>query len=81
MYSVESTLWVKVALMHLEGLAVRWLQSAERCLRQATWEEFCSLIHDRFGQDQHEALIRKLFHIRQITSVTAYVDQFSLLVS
>jgi hypothetical protein len=32
MYGVESTLWVKVASMHLEGLAVRWLQSAERHL-------------------------------------------------
>jgi hypothetical protein len=33
-----------------------------------------------FEQDQHEALIRKLSHIHQITSVTAYVDQFFALV-
>jgi hypothetical protein len=30
MYGVESVIWVKVASMHLEGPATRWLQSAER---------------------------------------------------
>jgi hypothetical protein len=29
-YGVESVIWVKVASMHLEGLATRWLQSVER---------------------------------------------------
>jgi hypothetical protein len=37
-------------------------------------------LHDRFGRDQHEALIRQLFHIRQVGSVTEYVDQFSTLI-
>jgi hypothetical protein len=80
LYSVESNLWVKVALMHLDGPTTRWFQSAERRLRQVDWGEFCSLLHERFGRAQHEALIRQLFHIRQTSSVTAYVDQFSALV-
>jgi hypothetical protein len=58
---VESNLWVKVALMHLEGPVARWFQSAERCLCQIDWGEFCSVLHERFGRDQHEALIRKFF--------------------
>jgi hypothetical protein len=80
MYVVESNLWVKVASMHLEGPVARWFQSAERCLCQVDWREFCSVLHERFGRDQHEALIRKFSHIRQTSSVTAYVDQFSALV-
>jgi hypothetical protein len=80
MYGVELSLWVQVASMHLEGLAARWLQSVERRLKHANWHEFCSLIHDRFGRDQHDALIHQLFHMRQEGFVTEYVDQFSALV-
>jgi hypothetical protein len=66
--------------MHFEGAAARWIQSVERKLRNTGWEEFCSMIHNRFGHDQHEALIRQLFHIRQTGSVAEYVEQFSALV-
>jgi hypothetical protein len=44
------------------------------------WSTFCAQIHDRFGRDQHEALIRYLFHIRQVGSGTQYVDRFSTLI-
>jgi hypothetical protein len=80
MYEVESSLWIKVASMHLEGAAARWFQSAERRLRDASWTEFCAKVHDRFGRDQHEALIRQLFHIRQTSSVSEYVEQFLSLI-
>jgi hypothetical protein len=80
MYGVESTLWIKVASMHLEGHAARWFQSAEWRLLNANWSTFCAQIHDRFGRDQHEALIHQLFHIRQVGSVTEYGDQFSTLI-
>jgi hypothetical protein len=36
--------------------------------------EFCSMIHDRFDHDQHEALIRQLFHIRETGFVAKYVE-------
>jgi hypothetical protein len=80
MYETEYHMWVKVATMHFEGRAARWLQSVERRLRQLSWEEFCTLVHDRFGREQHETLIRQLFHIRQTTYVPEYVDQFHSLV-
>jgi hypothetical protein len=64
MYDTEYHMWVKVASMHFEGKAHRWLQSVKRCLRHMAWEEFCSLIHERFGREKHESLIRQLFHIR-----------------
>jgi hypothetical protein len=40
----------------------------------------CTMVHDRFGRDQHEALIRQLFHIRRLRSVAEYVEKFSTLV-
>jgi hypothetical protein len=53
--------------MHMEGVAFRW-------------SEFCVMIHDRFGHDQHEALIHQLFHIHQSGTVALYVEEFSALV-
>lgn len=73
-------MWVKVATMHFEGRAARWLQSVERRLCHFSWEEFCSLVHDRFGREQHESLIRQLFHIRQSGPVSDYVEQFASLI-
>jgi hypothetical protein len=80
MYETEPAMWVKVASMHFSGRASRWLQSVEKRLRQFGWEEFCGLVHDRFGREQHESLIRKLFHIRQNGPVSEYVEQFTSLV-
>jgi hypothetical protein len=72
--------WIKVASMHLEGATTHWFQSAECWVRSTSWEEFCTLIHDGFGRDQHEALICQLFHIHQTGVVTDYVDQYSTLI-
>jgi hypothetical protein len=44
-----------------------------------SWEELCQLLLDRFGKQEHEILIRRLFHIRQTSTVTAYIDQFAQL--
>jgi hypothetical protein len=66
--------------MHFQGAAVRWIQSVERRVASMGWDEFCTLVHDRFGHDQHEALIRKLFHIHQVGTVADYVERFSKLV-
>jgi hypothetical protein len=39
-YETGYPMWVKVSSMHFHGRATRWLQSAERQLRQLSWEEF-----------------------------------------
>jgi hypothetical protein len=40
----------------------------------------CSWIHDRFGRDQHDSLIRQLFHIKQTSTVQEYIDRFTELI-
>jgi hypothetical protein len=37
-------------------------------------------VHERFSRDKHEALISQRFHIKQMGSVSEYVEQFSTLV-
>jgi hypothetical protein len=64
----------------VEGPAAHWLQSVNHRTRVATWTELCSWIHDRFGRDQHEALIRQLFHIKKIGSIQNYIDKYTELI-
>jgi hypothetical protein len=80
MYVVENSLWIHVASMHFEGSAARWLQSVEHRISSLSWGELCSLLHDHFGRDQHEVLIRQMFYIRQVGLVADYVEHFSVLV-
>lgn len=80
MYEVAPNMWIRVATMHFSGRAKGWLQSVGRRVPFWSWSEFCGHIHNRFGRDQHESLIRQLFHIRQSGSVADYVERFSILV-
>jgi hypothetical protein len=66
--------------MYFDGPAARWLQSVEHRAKLVSWDVFCKLVHDRFGCDQHEILVRQLFHIRQSGSVADYVEEFAQLV-
>lgn len=80
MYEVDPSRWIRVATMHFSGRVVGWLQAVGRRVRFWSWSEFCAQIHSRFGHDQHQSLIRRLFHIRQTGSVLEYVEPFSVLV-
>jgi len=45
-----------------------------------SWEQFCEMVSERFDRDQHELLLRKLYSIKQTSSVTDYVTTFTTLV-
>jgi hypothetical protein len=76
LYAVDPFMWVKCSTMQFTGAARRWFQSVERELMKQDWPNFCRMIRERFCHDQHELLIRQLFHIRQTTTVQDYVDRF-----
>jgi hypothetical protein len=80
MYGVDPNVWVHVTTMHFEGPVAQWLKSINHHVRSASWKELCSWIHDRFNHDQHESLIRQLFHIKQVGTIQEYIDKFSYLV-
>lgn len=80
MYEVDYVVWVRVATMQFSGAAARWLQSVEYQLDHMSWEHFCALITKRFAKNQHQMLLRQLFHIRQSSSMSVYIDEFSQLV-
>jgi hypothetical protein len=61
LYGVESYRWIRIARMHLQGAAKRWYPSVESQVKHCSWSEFCQLVLDRFGREQHEILLRQLF--------------------
>jgi hypothetical protein len=75
--NVDPSAWIRVSTMHFTGPASRWLQSLGPRFRFFPWAEFTKLLLERFGRDQHDALIRQLFHIKQSTTIAAYIEQFS----
>ena len=66
--------------MNFSAAASNWLQSVDSKMRDCSWTEFCQLLLDRFGRDEHELLLRCLFNIRQTTTVSDYIDKFAKLV-
>jgi hypothetical protein len=77
MYSTETVVWVKVATIHLVGVEERCLQSVETRLAAMSKHQFCQTIQDRFGREQHELMIRRLFHIRQTSLVQDYMESWT----
>jgi hypothetical protein len=80
MYVVDDSIWVKVVSMHFKGPTTRWLQYVDHCIHTVNWSELCSWIHDCFGHDQHEILIRHLYCMKQLGSMQEYINKFSELI-
>jgi hypothetical protein len=78
-FSTPPELWVKIATLHFTGLTPFWLQSVGPHIRLTTWHEFCIAVCARFERDHHNQLIRQFFHIKQIDTVTEYVEHFDSL--
>lgn len=55
LWGTPGELWISYATAQFEGAAARWLESVKRRAPRATWEEFCALLQNRFGRNQHQA--------------------------
>jgi hypothetical protein len=79
MFDTDPDLWIAVAAMQFVGDAAQWMSSVQHKFVRASWQEFCVAVMHRFGQNQHQSLVRKLYRLRQTTSVAAYISAFSAL--
>jgi hypothetical protein len=79
MFDTDPDLWIAVAAMQFEGDAAQWMSSVQHKLVRATWQEFCIAVLHRFGKNQHQSLVRKLYRLRQTGSVAAYISAYSAL--
>jgi hypothetical protein len=80
LYEVDEHRWIMVASMHFVVPISRWLQFVQLKIKSYSWQTFADMVLDHFGRDQHELLIRQLFHIKQTSMVEYYVVKFAELV-
>lgn len=62
------------------GAAATWLESFLTKTSQAEWADFVQAVQARFMRNQHQVLLRRLYHISQTCTVEDYVQRFSDLV-
>jgi hypothetical protein len=72
-----SNLWVTFAADQFMGAAATWLEAFLQQCPQPNWMQFTEAVLTRFNRNQHQILCRRLFHIRQETTVEDYVSRFS----
>jgi hypothetical protein len=51
MYSIPSTIWIRVAKQHLDKGPARWFPSIESNLDLTDWPNLCRLLHNHFDRD------------------------------
>jgi hypothetical protein len=79
MFDTDPNLWIAVAAMQFEGKVAQWMASVQHKFVRACWQEFCVAVLHHFGKNQHQSLVRRLYHLRQIGTVAAYISAFSVL--
>jgi hypothetical protein len=72
--------WVSDSLSLFIGDAATWLEAYLHQNPRPPWQEFVAAVIARFGRNQHQTLVRRLFHIQQTTTVADYVYRFAQLV-
>ena len=76
-WNTPTNQWISLATSLFEGPAARWLESVRRRVPNATWDEFCRLLHNKFGRNLHQSILRKFFSIQQTSTVKDYVERFA----
>uniref|UniRef100_A0ACD5VQZ5 Uncharacterized protein n=1 Tax=Avena sativa TaxID=4498 RepID=A0ACD5VQZ5_AVESA len=62
------------------GAAATWLEAYLYKFPQSNWSEFMKAVQARFMRNQHQVLLRRLYHIQQTGTVEDYVQRFSDLI-
>jgi hypothetical protein len=66
--------------MHMAPAIACWFQAVLLRHPKLSWPLFCQLLHEHYGKDQYQLLLRQLFRIQQLGNVSEYIEQFSSLV-
>ena len=75
-YGVSESLKTRFAALNFSGAAASWLHSVECKGRVTEWEEFCTLVCERFDRNQYQDHMKNLDSLRQLGSVDEYYNRF-----
>lgn len=73
----DRDLWIDTAVVYFTGEAALWLQWTNAHLSAVNWEEFVSVVCEKFGRREFEQLLRQFSRLRQTGTVADYVAQFN----
>jgi len=79
-YLVDPRLWIRYSTMHLTGSAALWYQTVQSTPKNLSWADFVAMVSAKFDRDEHNHLMREFFHIRQLTNVHEYIENFCVIV-
>lgn len=69
-------MWVKFVVMGFTRTAAFWLQSMDFVIKDTSWKDLCKVVCARFEKDQHNYLLRQFLQIKQLGSVSEYIELF-----
>jgi hypothetical protein len=72
-WSTPVQLWPSYASSLFVADAATWLEAYLHQTPQPTWSGFVAAVLTHFGRNQHQVLVRRLFHISQTSTVADYV--------
>uniref|UniRef100_A0ACD5X181 Uncharacterized protein n=1 Tax=Avena sativa TaxID=4498 RepID=A0ACD5X181_AVESA len=75
-----ANLWVSYASTLFDGTTATWTKSYLQQNSRPIWTEFSTAVLTRFGHNQHQILVRRLFHIKQLSTIEDYVRCLAQLV-
>jgi hypothetical protein len=78
-WRTQGHLWVSYASSLFVGDAATWLEAYLHQNPRPSWTEFVAAVITRFGRNQHQVLVRRMFHICQTSTVVDYVHRFAQL--
>jgi len=79
-WGTPMTHWVSYGSSQFTGAAATWLEAFLNKFPQATWTEFVKAVQTRFLRNQHQILLRRLYHISQTGTIEDYVQRFADLI-
>jgi hypothetical protein len=72
-------LWPSYASSLFVANVATWLEAYLHQTPQPSWTGFVAAVLTRFGRNQHQVLVRRLFHISRTSTIADYVQRFSQL--
>jgi hypothetical protein len=72
---------VKIAVMYVTGKAEYWWRGTCCNANTLPWHHFCRMVTDRFNLSYEYEIVGQFHNLKQIGSVTDYVDHFEEMVS
>jgi hypothetical protein len=79
LYHVSDALRTRYASLNFRGTAALWLRNVQARRKIDDWGEMCRMVHDKFGKNRYMHYRRQMRALRQVGTVSEYIEKFEIL--